>query len=135
MKNYVVTAAIIMNNEQILCMQRGKGKYDYLSFKFEFPGGKVESGESNVEGLMRELVEEMDLRVNITPADFFLTVQHTYPDFSITLHSYICRVPNREFVMKEHNSHRWLTAEKLITVDWAAADLPIVEKLMKANEK
>ena len=131
MKHYEVTAAIIMNDNEILCMQRKECKYSYISYKYEFPGGKIEDGESNVQSLMRELIEEMDFEVNITPEDFFLTVEHEYPDFSITMHCYICHVLDRKFNRKEHFSHIWLKVNKLDTLDWAAADLPIVRKLME----
>jgi 8-oxo-dGTP diphosphatase len=131
MKHFEVAAAIIINNNEILCMQRNESKYDYVSFKYEFPGGKIEKSESNVQALMRELVEEMDFCVNITPEDYFLTVEHEYPDFSITMHSYICHVSNRQFTRKEHYSHVWLKVNELDTLDWAAADLPIVRKLME----
>jgi len=130
-KNLEVVAAIIINNNEILCMQRNKGKYDYVSFKYEFPGGKIESGESQNQALKRELFEEMDIHVDISPEDFYLTVEHNYPDFSITMHSYICRINNRDFVRKEHISHVWLEANKLDMLDWAAADIPIVRKLME----
>ena len=111
-------------------MQRSESKYNYVSYKYEFPGGKTEKGESNVEGLMRELNEEMDIEVSIKPEDFFLTIEHQYPDFSITMHSYICQIADRKFNRKEHHSHIWLKAKELDTLDWAAADLPIVRKLM-----
>ncbi len=131
MKNYIVTAAIIMNKNQILCMQRGQAKYDYIANKFEFPGGKVDDGETYEEGLARELIEEMDLEVDIKPEDYFMTVKHQYPDFNITLRSYICHVDSRDFSMKEHKSFKWLDIKDLKTVEWPAADIPIVEKLQK----
>jgi 8-oxo-dGTP diphosphatase len=131
MKHNMVTAAIIINNNEILCMQRNESKYDYISYKYEFPGGKIEKGESNVQALMRELVEEMDLHINISSDDLFLTIEHEYPDFSITMYSYICHVADRKFKRREHYSHVWLKANKLDTLDWAAADLPIVRKLME----
>ena len=131
MKNIEVTAAIIINNNEILCMQRDKAKYDYISYKFEFPGGKIENGESKETALMRELAEEMDININITADDFYFTVHHQYPDFSITMHSFICRVENRAFVRKEHISHKWLNPKELMILDWAAADIPIVNKLME----
>lgn len=129
MRHLEVVAAIIINNGEILCMQRNIGKYDYVSYKYEFPGGKLESGESQVQALMRELYEEMNLDIEITGDDFFMTVDHSYPDFSITMHSYICYVDNRIFTRKEHISNTWLKAGSLDTLDWAAADLPIVKRL------
>lgn len=129
MSHVEVVAAIIISNDEILCMQRNKGKHDYVSFKYEFPGGKLEDGESKEQALMRELSEEMDLDIVITPKDYFMTVEHKYPDFSITMHSYICRVNTKAFTRKEHLSHTWLKSRDLETIDWAAADLPIVKKL------
>ncbi len=131
MKHYEVTAAIIINNNEILCMQRDQSKYSYLSYKYEFPGGKVEEDESLVQALMRELIEELDYHLEITPEDFFLTVEHEYPDFFIKMHSYICNVSERQFIRKEHHSHVWLKPSELHTLDWAAADLPIVSRLME----
>ncbi len=129
MNHLEVVAAIIINNGEILCMQRNVGKYDYVSYKYEFPGGKLENGESQVQALMRELAEEMNLNVQINYDDFFMTVEHNYPDFSITMHSYICQIDSRSFTRKEHISHTWLKVDSLDTLDWAAADLPIVKKL------
>lgn len=124
-----VVAAIIINNDEILCMQRNKAKYDYVSFKYEFPGGKLEPGESREQALIRELSEEMDLDLTVNPKDFFMTVEHTYPDFSITMHSFVCKVESKTFTRKEHISHIWLKSKELETIDWAAADLPIVKRL------
>lgn len=129
MKRNEVVAAIIMYEDQILCMQRNKGKYDYISYKYEFPGGKIEPGESRTEALERELREEMDIEVSISEADYFMTVEHTYPDFTITMHSFVCKVKTPEFVRKEHIDHKWLRKEELMQLDWAPADVPIVKKL------
>ncbi len=71
MKHFEVTAAIIIHNNEILCMQRNESKYAYVSYKYEFPGGKIEKGESKVQALMRELIEEMDFEVDIKPENFF----------------------------------------------------------------
>lgn len=130
MKTIEVVAAIIVYKNEILCMQRDKNRYEYLSYKYEFPGGKIEPGESRVDALKRELKEEMDINVVIENEDFFLTVQHQYPDFEIIMHSYVCRVNNKNFVRKEHIDHKWLTQSNLNTLDWAPADLPIVNRLM-----
>lgn len=111
-------------------MQRGPGKFEYTSYKYEFPGGKVEAGESYEEALSRELQEEMDLQINVTEDNFFMTVNHEYPDFSIDMHSYMLPVEDREFVMREHKHHVWLGIEELDSLDWAEADIPIMKKLM-----
>lgn len=133
MKHYEVTAAIIINDNEILCMQRGISKHNYISYKFEFPGGKVEKGETKEESLQRELKEELSIAVEIKPKNYFCTVEHTYPDFMITMHSYLCYVSNRKINRNEHISDIWLKTEKLNTLDWAAADIPIVEKLMETK--
>lgn len=130
MKHLEVVAAIIIFDGQILCMQRGYAEQDYISYKFEFPGGKIEAGETKTEALVRELREEMNLQVKIVDEDFFMTVNHRYPDFELTMHSYLCPVQSKDFVCKEHIDYKWLYPEDLDSLDWAAADHPIVEKLM-----
>ena len=134
MKQIEVVAAIIIYNEQILCMQRDKAKYDYISYKFEFPGGKIEDGETKTEALMRELREEMNMCVKVSDEDLFLTVHHTYPDFKITMHSYICHIESQEFIRKEHIEHKWVCVQGLKQLDWAGADIPIVQKLLELKK-
>ena len=129
MKKLEVVAAIIMYEDKILCMQRNKGKYDYVSYKYEFPGGKIEPGETKAQALQRELLEEMELKVSITEEDYFMTVEHAYPDFEVTMHSFICNVETQKFVRKEHIDHKWRKREELNRLDWAPADIPIVKKL------
>lgn len=129
MKKTEVVAAIIMYKDKILCMQRNKGKYEYMSYKYEFPGGKIEPGETRAQALQRELIEEMALEVDIREEDYYMSVEHMYPDFALTMHSFICRVENQTFVRKEHVDHKWLTREELMSLDWAPADIPIVKRL------
>jgi 8-oxo-dGTP diphosphatase len=133
MKHYEVVAAVIVYDNKILCMQRNKAKYDYTSYKFEFPGGKVESGEENHKALERELKEEMDMNVTINESDYLLTIEHVYPDFAITMHTYLCKIEKPDFVMKEHISFKWFTVNELDKLDWAEADKPIVEFLKELS--
>jgi len=128
MKKIEVVAAIIIYNDLILCVQRDKNSLMYISNKFEFPGGKIEQGETKKEALKRELIEELDIEPNIN--DLYLSVIHQYPDFELTMHSFICKPTSMNVSLNEHISHQWLPKEKLSKLDWAAADLPIVEKLM-----
>ena len=134
MKSYEVVAAIIIYQDKILCMQRNKGKYDYVSYKYEFPGGKIESGETRAEALQRELREEMALEVEVKEEDYYMSVEHTYPDFKITMHSFICQVESQAFERKEHIDHKWLTRKELMALDWAPADIPIVKRLQEEHK-
>jgi 8-oxo-dGTP diphosphatase len=132
MKHYTVVAAIIVSEDQILCTQRNESKYDYVSFKFEFPGGKVENGETPEDALSREIKEELDLSIDILSP--YLTVTHKYPDFELEMHSFLCHSNSRNPHLKEHVQYLWLKREELNQLDWAAADLPIVEKLQSENK-
>ena len=131
MKHYEVVAAIIYKNDKILCVQRNSSKYSYISNKFEFPGGKIEAGETRAQALHREIFEELNLKIEIKSE--FLTVSHQYPDFEITMHSFLCKTDSSNLILKEHIDFKWLNENKLLDLEWAAADVPIVEKLI--NEK
>lgn len=124
-----VVAAIIINNNKILCLQRAKSKNEHASYKFEFPGGKVENGESYEQALARELYEELGIKVTVRQSDFYMAVEHEYEEFKVLIHSYICHVTDRYFQRKEHISHCWLKPSELEDLDWLAADLPIVKRL------
>ena len=129
-----VVAGIILHKGRILCMQRGQGKYSYLSGKFEFPGGKVEPGEEKHEALMRELREEMNFKAEVRPEDFFCLCSHRYPDFSINLHCYLVRAISPEFECREHISYCWLRPCELKSLDWAQADIEAVERLVSMSD-
>jgi 8-oxo-dGTP diphosphatase len=128
MKKIEVVAGVIYFEDEILCVQRPKNKYLYISEKFEFPGGKIEDGESKEEALHRELLEELNLSTKIKSS--FLTVVHQYPDFELTMHSFICEIETKNLTLSEHIDQKWLKINELDSLDWAAADVPIVEKLV-----
>jgi len=132
-KHYTVSAAIIVENKKILCVQRNKGKYDYISYKYEFPGGKLEEGENEEDALKREIAEELNLEIDV--AEIFLVVTHEYLDFNLTMHSYLCKANTEQLVLKEHIDAKWLHKNELIDLDWAAADLPIVSKIINTNHE
>lgn len=131
MKTIEVVAAIIFDGSHILCVQRAQSKYPYISLKYEFPGGKTEEGETQEEALLREIHEELSMRIDV--GEKFMTVDHNYPDFSIVMHSYICHVTSRDLILHEHVDAVWLDVAEMKELDWAAADIPIVEKLMQEN--
>ena len=128
MKKVEVVAAVILFEDKILCVQRPTSKLSYISEKFEFPGGKIEEGETKEQALKRELIEEL----NITPKieNQFLTVVHQYPDFELTMHSFICKANTLVVTLNEHISMKWLNKDEMKSLDWAAADIPIVDKLI-----
>ena len=128
-----VVAAIIEFNNRVLCMQRGASKYQSTAYKYEFPGGKIELGETNPQALMRELKEEMDINVKISDKDFFMTIHHVYPDFAITMHAYRVKVDKPDFIRKEHINHVWALPKEMLNLDWAEADKPIVDKIIELN--
>jgi 8-oxo-dGTP diphosphatase len=123
-----VVAAVIRHNEKILCVQRGENTHSYISRKYEFPGGKIEEGESRQQALIREIQEE--LHMEISPKTAFVTVEHEYPDFLLTMHSFICHCNDPTVTLTEHIDYRWLLMSELDSLDWASADIPIVNQLI-----
>jgi 8-oxo-dGTP diphosphatase len=135
MKQIEVVAAIINNKDEVLCVQRGINKLEYLSKKYEFPGGKIEQGETHREALKREIMEELHIPIEIEQK--FITIEHDYPNFHLTMHAYECTVSSKDLTLTEHLDFKWLTIDKLKELDWAAADIPIVNNLVahkKYNE-
>lgn len=129
MKKIEVVAGIIYYKDEILCVQRPKNKLAYISEKYEFPGGKIEQGETQKDALRRELFEELNITTDIQ--ELFLTVVYEYPDFELTMYSYICKVETKNIILNEHIAQEWLTIAELNILDWAAADIPIVNKLIR----
>ena len=124
MKTIHVVAAIIENEGKILATQRGYGEFEGM---WEFPGGKIEPGESSEDALKREIQEE--LGIDITIDEFLCTTNYDYPSFHLTMHCYICRVESGMIELREHKSARWLTADMLDSVEWLPADLEVVARL------
>jgi len=127
MKTIAVVASVILREDKVLCVQRAEHAKEYISSKWEFPGGKVEQGEDRIQALKREVHEELQL--GIQNIDFLTTVEHTYPDFHLVMHAYTCEIFSGEPVLTEHADMRWLLVEELDQLDWAAADIPIVKYL------
>ena len=121
-----VVAAVIHKDGRILATQRGYGEF---KDKWEFPGGKMEAGESREEALRREIREELDAEIHID--NFLCTVEYDYPSFHLTMHCYLCTVASGVLTLKEHESARWLPAGALESVDWLPADIQIIPIIRK----
>ena len=130
-KHHHVVAAVIEVDGKVLCMQRGVTRYPYTSHLWEFPGGKIELGETPEQALHRELLEEMDLDVEVH--ELLATVTHDYPDFTITLAAYRCTAPPTVFTMREHAASRWLPWDEFPSLDWCAADERLIALFPSKN--
>ena len=127
MKRIEVVAAIIHDAEgRIFATQRGYGEW---KDGWEFPGGKMEAGETPEEALRREIWEELETRIEVER--LVQTVEWDYPQFHLTMHCFLCRVVSGRLELKEHEAARWLEKEELDEVDWLPADLQIIDKLKK----
>ena len=118
MKTIKVAAAIITHNHQIFATQRGYGEF---KDGWEFPGGKIEEGETPVEALIREIREELDTEIEV--GELVETVEYDYPTFHLST------IGSGNLVLKEHEAARWLTRETLDSVAWLPADLGLIRKL------
>ncbi|TXI83193.1 MAG: (deoxy)nucleoside triphosphate pyrophosphohydrolase [Crocinitomicaceae bacterium] len=128
MKTVHVTAAVIVDDNKILCVQRNTNKFEYISKKWEFPGGKVEENEQIENTIKREILEELNLEIGIN--QFLIQVDHQYPDFRLIMDTFLCHIEGGELQLNEHIDFKWLSKSELNTLDWAGADIPIVNELM-----
>ena len=129
MKTIEVVAAIIHRNGTYFATQRGYGEFEGM---WEFPGGKIEPGESRESALIREI--QAELGVSISVEDFICTTDYDYPSFHLTMHCYICSIESVEIELREHKSARWLTVDMLDSVEWLPADKEVVDKLRYNNK-
>lgn len=122
-----VAAAVLINNKQqtIFCAQRKNS--GELAKKWEFPGGKIENGETPKQALIREIFEELSIFIN--PHTYITTVTYEYNTFHLTMHAYLSEIIKGEIVLAEHLDAAWLSLNSLETLDWATADLPIINTL------
>lgn len=124
MKTINVVAAVIMKEGKVFATQRGYGEF---KDGWEFPGGKVEAGESPEEALRREIREELEVDVNV--GDLIDTIEYDYPAFHLSMKCYACTIAGGSPHLLEHEAARWLSADQLDSVAWLPADITLIPKI------
>ena len=124
MKTIEVVAAIIIKEGHVFATQRGYGEWQGW---WEFPGGKMEAGESPQEALRREIREELDAEISV--GDFLETVEWDYPNFHLTMHCFVCSLVSESLHLNEHEAAAWLTRETLRSVKWLPADEGLLDRI------
>ena len=127
-KHVQVAAAIIVDDGKIFATQRAHGEF---KDGWEFPGGKIEQGETPQQAVMREIKEELDTEIEV--GALFDTVEYDYPDFHLTMYCFLCKIISGDLVLKEHEAAKWLKREMLDSVEWLPADIELIEKLKAAQ--
>lgn len=123
-KTIEVVAAIIRHGDKVFATQRGYGEF---KGGWEFPGGKMEPGETPPQALIREIKEELDTEIEV--GELIETVEYDYPKFHLTMHCFMCTVKSGHLVLKEHEAAKWLTKYTLDSVDWLPADEGVIDKI------
>lgn len=124
MKIIKVVAAVIRDKNRIFATQRGYGD---LKGGWEFPGGKIEEGETPQEALKREIMEELDTEIEV--GELIEVIEYDYPDFHLSMKCYWCSVVRGQLVLKEHEDARWLGKDELMDVEWLPADVGVIWKI------
>ena len=124
MKTIRVVAAVILSEGKIFATQRGYGDF---KGGWEFPGGKIEDGETKEAALKREIFEELD--TEITVGELIDTIEYDYPNFHLSMDCFWCEIVSGKLVLKEHEAARWLDKENLYSVEWLPADVSLIEKI------
>ena len=130
MKTIRVVAAIIVENGRVFATQRGYGDF---KDGWEFPGGKIEAGESPEQALVREIREELDTEIRVER--LLRTVEWDYPTFHLSMDCFICKIESGDLHLREHEAARWLDLEHLDDVDWLPADLQLIPEIAKCLEE
>ena len=130
MKTIQVVASIIHQNGKILATQRGYGEYKGL---WEFPGGKMEPGETEVQAIVREIREELNVEIGVEKK--VCTVEYDYPAFHLRMHCLWCSIAEGTLELKEHQEARWLEPTEWESVDWLPADVEVIDALRMDKRK
>ena len=130
MKQIEVVAAVIRKDDMIFATQRGYG--DFKDW-WEFPGGKMEAGETPEKALKREIREELSTEISVD--EFLCTVEYDYPAFHLTMHCFLCSLQTEALHLNEHEAARWLAKDDLDSVKWLPADLLVIEELKEYAKK
>lgn len=130
-KTLQVACAIIVQHDKVLAVQRSERMN--LPLKWEFPGGKIHEGELPEQCVVREVAEELNLRIEVDGS--LSPLSHDYPDFSVTLYPFICSVVSGELLLREHKAALWLSSPELWSLDWVAADFPIISAYDKQRNR
>lgn len=125
-----VVAAVIRDQDKIFVTQRGYGEF---KDGWEFPGGKIESGETPQQALIREIQEELDTEIEV--GKLIDIVEYDYPTFHLKMHCFWARIKKGDLILKEHEASKWLTKETIHSVDWLPADLGLIETIEKLMYK
>ena len=129
MKTINVVAAVIFKDGRVFATQRGYGEFKN---GWEFPGGKIEAGESPEQALVREIREELDTEIRVER--LLRTVEWDYPTFHLSMDCFICKIESGDLHLREHEAARWLDLEHLNDVDWLPADLQLIPEIAKCLE-
>ncbi|WP_234121281.1 (deoxy)nucleoside triphosphate pyrophosphohydrolase [Clostridium hydrogenum] len=124
MKTIEVVAAIIKHGNEIFTTCRGYGEFENM---WEFPGGKIEPGETREEALIREIKEELELDISVSK--YVTTVEYDYPNFHLTMHCFLCEVCGGKMHLNAHNATKWISLDEVDKLKWVPADILVVEKL------
>lgn len=130
MKTIRVVAAVIRKDDRIFATQRGYGEF---KDGWEFPGGKIEQGETPQQALVREIREELETEIRV--GDLIDTIEYDYPTFHLSMDCFWCEIVEGSLELKEHEAAKWLDRESLYTVDWLPADVGLVEKIRKGIDE
>ena len=121
-----VVAAVIFDGTKILATKRGSGN---MAGKWEFPGGKIEPGETHQQALKREIMEELGIIISVN--SFLLTIEYGYPEFHLVMHCYQCTILFGAPRLLTHSAVKWISPQELDSIDWLPADIQVVDYLKK----